>query len=101
MDKSKDQDWTVYHQIKDFKTLLEEESVYNPSIEIEYYFENGTPIIKASAENNDPELFSQYAEKHYRLEGVSEEFFEEIMYDIWINAIEEISEDISAENKNS
>ncbi|AOV95018.1 hypothetical protein AQV86_03780 [Nanohaloarchaea archaeon SG9] len=86
-DKLVNLDYTAYDHSMDFREGLERNGIRNPEISVEKSYEDGVPTVDVEA--TDSFLGTSYSES-YRLEGVTEEEFEEVMYDVWDSAFQEL-----------
>ena len=79
-------DYTAYEHSLDFQEKLRERGITLPSIETEKIY-GDVPEVEVTARD----MFKQtkYVET-YRLEGVTREEFDEVMFDIWELAMTEL-----------
>jgi len=86
-DKLVNLDYTAHDHYMDFMEGLKRSGIRNPDISVDKSYHDGVPTVEVEA--TDPVLGTSYSES-YRLEGVTEEEFEEVMYDIWDSAFQEL-----------
>ena len=86
-DKLVDLDYTAFDHIMEFREGMEGLGIMNAEIFVEKSYEEGIPSV--SVEAFDPVLGLSYSDT-YRLDGVTEEEFEDVMYDVWKDGFEEL-----------
>lgn len=86
-DKLVNLDYTAHDHYKDFSEGLERTGIRNPEISVDKSYQDGVPTVDVEA--RDPVLGTSYSES-YELEGVTEEEFEDVMYEVWDSAFQEL-----------
>lgn len=92
-DKLANMDYTAYDHSQDVRRKLDEYGMEDPRIYVAKKYENGSlyhqeiPIVEVTAIDTIED--SIYIDR-YQLDEVTKEEFEEIMFDIWENAMKEL-----------
>lgn len=86
-DKLASLDYTAFDHVKDFEEDLDDIGLRHPSVSVSGDYDEGVPVVEVIA--HDSVTTEKYS-KSYRLEDVTEEEFEEVIYDVWSSAFEEI-----------
>ncbi len=78
-------DYTVHGQVKHFQETMEEAGIENSSVSMDYSYEGEFPVVELTATDICEDV---YVIDSYELTNVTEEEFEEIMYDLWVDCLE-------------
>ncbi|MFB6174920.1 MAG: hypothetical protein ABEJ87_03000 [Candidatus Nanohalobium sp.] len=82
-EKLTDLGYTAYQHFKDMEGKLEDEGLYHPAASVGKDCRDGVHVVEVDV--YDPVADDEFSET-YRLEGVNEEEFEEVMHGIWESA---------------
>lgn len=80
-------DYTAHDHVMDFKESLDEQGINYPMIEVGrgYTEDSPTVLVRAVDKVHDTEYIDAY-----KLEGVTQEEFEDVMFDTWESAMKEL-----------
>jgi hypothetical protein len=81
-------DYTAYEHSQDFQEKIDGSNIEYPLIEVGLSYENDVPVIEVRAEEHINSDF--YVAKNYYLIDVTKEESEQIMFDIWKDAMKDL-----------
>lgn len=79
--------YTAHEHMEDFEEKLEDQGIRSFSLSVEKNYDGEVPVFEAKA--HDYFTGEDFSES-YRLEGVTPEEFEEVMYGIWEKAFHDL-----------
>lgn len=82
-------DYTAHEHTRDFERKIEDHGISDPLISVDWDYDGDVPVVEAEAED---QLTGMSFSETYRLEEVSEEEFEDVMYDVWRETLMELQD---------